>query len=126
MQAPYLVRLPKGARLLKQLVLEGWGKGWGIYLTCQRPFDEVRTHLRRFLMVMNDQTEERMFFRFYDPQALRLFLPTCAPRQKAQFFGEIGAFLAENKDGEVLRFGAGATPAVLTARVGVPSVEIEE
>ncbi|WP_159397366.1 DUF4123 domain-containing protein [Sorangium cellulosum] len=126
MQAPYLVRLPKGARLLEQLVLEGWGKGWGIYLTCGRPFKEVRTHLRRFLMVMNDQTGERMYFRFYDPHALRIFLPTCTPRQKAQFFGEIGAFLAETKDGEVMRFGTQAAPVVLTARVEVPGLEVDD
>ncbi|WP_437668810.1 DUF4123 domain-containing protein [Sorangium sp. So ce131] len=124
MQAPYLVRLPNGARLLEQLVLEGWGKGWGIYLTCRRPFKEVRTHLRRFLMVVNDETGDRMYFRFYDPRALRLFLPTCTPRQKAQFFGETGAFLAEGKDGEVLRFGAQAAPVVLTARAEVSSLEV--
>ncbi|CAN94832.1 FHA domain protein [Sorangium cellulosum So ce56] len=122
MQAPFLVRLPKGARLLEQLVLEGWGKRWGIFLTCRRPFKEVRTHLRRFLMVVNDETGERMYFRFYDPTALRVFLPTCTPRQRAQFFGEIGALLVETKDGEVMRFGAQGTPAVLTARSEVPGL----
>jgi hypothetical protein len=39
---------------------------------------------------------------------------------------EIGAFLVENKDGEVLRFGAGAAPAVLTARPDLPLPEEDE
>ena len=124
-QAPYLVRVPKGSRLSEQLVLEGWGNAWRIYLTCQRPFKEVRSQLRRLLMVANDQTGERMFFRFYDPQMLRLFLPTCAVRQKEQIFGEIRAFLVENKDGEAVRFGAGATPVMLTARAELPDLELE-
>ncbi|WP_437498388.1 DUF4123 domain-containing protein [Sorangium sp. So ce1099] len=114
MQAPYLVRLPSGSRLLEQLVLEGWGKRWGIYLTCRRPFDEVRRQLRRITMVHNDQTGERMYFRFYDPRMLRLFLPTCGMRQKEQIFGEIEAFLVAGRDGELLRLTAREAPAALT------------
>ena len=114
MQAPYLVRLPRGARLLEQTVLEGWGKGWGVYLTSRRPFDEVRTQLRRLLMVRNDQSGRQMYFRFYDPQMLRLFLPTCALRQREQIFGEIEGFLVEGRDGEVVRLKAREAPALLT------------
>jgi hypothetical protein len=77
-------------------------------------------------MVMNDQTGERMYFRFYDPQALRLFLPTCAPRQRAQFFGEIGAFLVESKDGDLWRFGLQETRAVLTKPAALPSLEVDD
>lgn len=125
LQAPYLVRLPRGSRLLEQLVLEGWGRGWGIYLTCREPFKEVRTHLRRFLMVMNDRTGERMYFRFYDPQALRLFLPTSSTRQRAQLFGEIRALLVEGKDGELVRFGVREERTVLTKReAALPSLEV--
>jgi pSer/pThr/pTyr-binding forkhead associated (FHA) protein len=115
MQAPYLVRLPAKSRLLEQLVLEGWSGGWGIYLTCPRPFDEVRTQLRRLLMVSNDETEEAMFFRFYDPRVLRLFLPTCGVRQKEQIFGDIDAFLVAGRDFEVVRLTAREAPASLTS-----------
>ncbi|MEO7595171.1 MAG: DUF4123 domain-containing protein, partial [Byssovorax sp.] len=127
-QAPYLVRVPKGSRLSEQLVLEGWGNAWGIYLTCQRPFKEVRSQLRRILMVANDQTGERMFFRFYDPQMLRLFLPTCAVRQKEQIFGEIGAFLVAGRDDGVVKLTAREAPAFLTsARAPVPAgLELDE
>jgi pSer/pThr/pTyr-binding forkhead associated (FHA) protein len=125
MQAPYLVSLPKGSRLLPQLVLEGWGRRWGIYLSCRRPFDEVRTQLRRISMVHNDQTRERMYFRFYDPRMLRLFLPTCALRQKEQVFGEIEAFLVEGRDGELVRLTAREEPASLTSAPAPAAVELD-
>jgi hypothetical protein len=104
--APYLVALPRGSRLLRRLVVEGWEKRWGIYLTCERPFKEVRTHLRRFLMVVNDEDEKRMYFRYYDPVSLRVFLPSCGVRQAAEFFGPIRSFLTESQSGEVVRFDA--------------------
>jgi hypothetical protein len=126
MQAPYLVSLPAGSPLLEQLVLEGWGRRWGIYLTSERPFDEVRTQLRRSLMVHNIQNGERMYFRFYDPKMLRLVLSTCGVRQREQIFGEIAAFLVEGKDGEVVRLTAHEVPAELTARAEPPTAGIDE
>ena len=102
--APYLVSLRADSGLLERLVQEGWGARWGIYLASARPFKEVRRHLRRFLMVEDDVTAERYYFRFYDPSALRAFLPSCTPRQRADFFGEIACFFAEGERGEVCRF----------------------
>jgi hypothetical protein len=110
--APYLVGLPRGSRLLEQLVNEGWGKRWGVYLACREPFAEVRSHFRRFLMVKDDATGKRMYFRFYDPAVLRVFLPTCDVRQTSQLFGEIACFMVEGSGGEVLRLtpGSGGGP----------------
>jgi hypothetical protein len=109
--APHLVALPRGSRLLRDLVFEGWGRRWGIYLTSPRPFKEVRTHLRRFLMVEDEESRKRMYFRYYDPASLRVFLPSCSSRQLAELFGPLRAFLAEGPDGEVLRFDAPAEAA---------------
>jgi hypothetical protein len=101
--APYLVGLPRGSRLLARLVQEGWGERWGIYLTSRRPFTEVRRHLRRLLLVENEETRKRMYFRFYDPRVLRAFLPTCTPLQVGDFMGEFEALWMEGEDGEPLR-----------------------
>jgi pSer/pThr/pTyr-binding forkhead associated (FHA) protein len=102
--APYLVSLPKGTRLLPRLVREGWGKRWGIYLTSPRSFKEVRTHLRRFLMVENEEAREPMYFRYYDPVSLRTFLTGCPVRHRFEFFGEINCFWAEERDGTATRY----------------------
>jgi len=104
--APYLVELPRGSRLLERLVMEGWGKRWGIYLSCPRSFSELRRHFRRFLMVKDEETGKRYYFRFYDPGVLRLFLPTCTTRQREQLFGDIRAIFAEGEDEELKRLVA--------------------
>lgn len=101
--APYLVALPKGARLLDRLVEEGWEKRWGSFIESDRPFVEVRRHLRRFLMVADEETRERFYFRFYDPVVLRTFLETATVRQKSELFGPIAAFYFEGEGGECLR-----------------------
>lgn len=93
--APYLVQLPSGSRLLDALVQEGWGKRWGIYLTSSQPLKEVRKHLRRFLLVEEEETGRRLYFRFYDPWALRVFLKTCSPAQVGAFKELIKYFIVE-------------------------------
>jgi pSer/pThr/pTyr-binding forkhead associated (FHA) protein len=93
--APYLIALPRGSVFLETIVRDGWGQSWGVYLTCDLPFQEVRKHLRHFLMVQIEGGNQ-VYFRFYDPRVLRVFLPTCAPEELAQFFGPIGKYLYED------------------------------
>ncbi len=102
--APYLVALPPGSLLLETLVRDGWGKSWGVYLRSGLPFKELRQHFRRFLLVKTEAGEE-LYFRFYDPRVLRVFLPTCSPQEAAQFFGPVTEFLLESGDpGTLLTF----------------------
>lgn len=109
--APYIVSFParEEPSLLSRLVHEGWGQSWGVFLTSARPLADVRRHLRRFLIVKDDTTEERLYFRYYDPRVLRVFLPTCSARQRAELFGEVSRFLVEAEDGQLVTFEKGAT-----------------
>lgn len=102
--APHLLRFRPDSGLLERLVSEGWGARWGVFLTSPRPFREVRRHLRRFLVVMDEVTNQKVYFRFYDPRALRVFLPVATPRQRADLFAEIASFLVEGEELELLRF----------------------
>jgi len=104
--APYVVKLDGPAPVLDSLVMEGWSLRWGIYFTSQLPLNDVRRHFRRFLMVEDDDSGEKFYFKFYDPFVLRAFLPSCAPRQRSDFFGDVESFLFEGKHGELLRVGA--------------------
>jgi hypothetical protein len=108
--APYLVRLPVRSSQLESLIRQAWGNSWGIYLTCARSFKDVRQHLRHFLFVKTAAGEE-VYFRFYDPRVLRLFLPTCNPQQATEFFGPIRSFLLEDAEPTtLLRFPTGRQP----------------
>jgi hypothetical protein len=99
--APYLVRLTPGGRLFQALVREGWGRRWGIYLTSAQSFASVRRHLRRYLMVERQDRQERMYFRFYDPAVLRVFLPTTTVLQRAELFAGVSEIIFESERGVV-------------------------
>lgn len=91
---------------LTELVAEGWGGSWGVYLTCSQPFAEVRKHLRRFLLV-NLPDGRQVYFRYYDPRVLRTYLPTCTPAELTHFFGPIKRCFAESSDEDcVLEFAS--------------------
>lgn len=86
---PYVVQLRADSELLRRLVEEGWGRRWAIFLTSTRPLVEVRTHLRRLLMVKREATGEALYFRYQDPEVLGAFLEVITPRQRAQLYGAV-------------------------------------
>ena len=95
--APYLVQSHFQSPLLEALVREHWGKSWGVFLWALSDFKTLRRHLRRFLMVQDAQGKD-MYFRFYDPRVLRVFLPTCTADEANDFFGPVGTFLIESSE----------------------------
>jgi hypothetical protein len=99
--APYLVRLRPEAPLLEAVVREGWGKSWGVFLTCKLPLEGLRKHLRRFLLV-ELEGGRTAYFRFYDPRVLRVYLPTCNPAEVEAFMGPIRCFLVEGAGEDAL------------------------
>lgn len=111
--APYLVALPPQSALLANLLREHWGDSRFTLLFADADFKNVRRQLRRFLLV-EDEQNKKMYFRFYDPRVLRAFLPTCTPAECVDFFGPISWFVLETeqqglaqafscKDGSLLR-----------------------
>ncbi|HKR11878.1 MAG TPA: DUF4123 domain-containing protein [Pyrinomonadaceae bacterium] len=99
--APHLVRLPPQSALLKQMIDEGWGRGWGVYLTSNASLVEVREYFRSALMVkMPDGIE--MFSRFYEPRFFRGFLENCTADEAQRYFGPIRAYLMEAERPEIL------------------------
>lgn len=99
--SPLLVRVPAHSPLLKQMIHEGWGHGWGVYLTCSVPLAELREHFRRSLMVSTPDGVE-LFSRFYDPRFFRRFLEGCTAAEAERFFGPISAYFMEAERSEIL------------------------
>ncbi len=95
--APYLIRIPPKSALLDTLIHQAWSKSWGVFLTCDKPLKDLRTHFRHFLTVKLPDGEQ-VYFRYYDPRVLRLFLPTCLAEETTQFFGPVKQFLIEAQD----------------------------
>ena len=57
--------------------------------------------MRRFLTVY-DHTGKPMYFRYYDPRVLRVFLPTCTPAEQQTMFGPVQSYFAEDEDPDSL------------------------
>ena len=104
--APYLVSLVHDGPLLQQLLAEGWGDSWGIYLTSHAELAVLRRHLRRLLLVSLEAPPLRAYFRFYDPRVLRIFMRACTRQQRTALFGNmVGAIIAEDDNAGVLCWG---------------------
>jgi len=101
---PFLVKLPEDVGIIAQWLDPGWGRSFGVHLAAKQPFDEVRRHLRRFTLVELEGGRQ-VYFRFYDPRVLRVFLPNCTYEEWSAFFGPIQAYFAESEDAKhLLRF----------------------
>src|SRR3546814_662901 len=95
--APHLVRLRADDRFTDAILREGWNAHWGIVLRTAPGTDlyAVRHHLRRFLRVIGADGKA-MFFRFYDPRAFRVVIPTLGGAERRDFFGPVQGFVVED------------------------------
>lgn len=103
---PWLARIPVDHPFLEELVRDGWGKSWGVFLTCHLTFPELRRHLRQFLMAKLPDGRQ-VCFRYYDPRVLRTYMPTCTAEEMSRFVGPVERYFSESADEtELLEFGA--------------------
>jgi hypothetical protein len=102
-EAPYLVHLSDDVRRLAQLVNGVWPDHGGLFIASPRPFYDVRRQLRRFLLVKN-QDNKVLYFRYYDPRVAAPFLPTCDATQIRTVFGQAieAYFYRDDEDGSLV------------------------
>lgn len=99
--APYLVQLERDAEFTEWLLNQGWGNHWGIFAAGVVGMHGVRQHLRRILIVRDDE-QRPVYFRYYDPRVLRVYLPTCDAEELAAVFGPITSFLMEDENPDTM------------------------
>jgi len=99
--APYLVRLSPRSELLRQMIQQGWGRGWGVYLTSALSLEELRQYYRTTLMVIMPDGME-LFSRFYDPRFFRGFLESSTAAEAEPFFGPVVSYFMEDERPEIL------------------------
>lgn len=103
--APYLVHLEPDTEFTAWVIQKGWGNHWGVFAVSEADLATVRRHLRT-LLVVHDSAGKPLYFRYYDPRVLRVYLPTCNAAELASMFGPIGAYLLEDEQPDkMLRFG---------------------
>lgn len=101
--APWLFNLEHGSAFAQWVAENGSTQSWGVLLRCAEDSVQLYKHLRNFLIVESEDGHE-MYFRYYDPRVLRVFLPTCEREQLHAFFGPIEAFVAEDAQGQVVEY----------------------
>ncbi len=100
--APYLVRCVRDSEFFNWVIERGWGDSWGIFVTSKASLEDLCKHFQEFLVV-RDEDGKQLYFRFYDPRILPLFLSTCAREQRVEFFGAVNQVLLETRGTNLLR-----------------------
>lgn len=95
--APYLIRLQRGSDFAELVLNRSWGKHWGIFALSGADLAGLRRHLRHFLIV-HDSEGKPLYFRYYDPRVLRLYLPTCNGEELKTIFGPVSSYVMEDED----------------------------
>lgn len=102
--APYLFTCSAATEMAQWFIKEGFGKAWGVGICTDQDFETVYKHLRRFLMIKTENGKQ-LYFRYYDPRVLSIFLPTCDRAQVIDFFGPVRSFIVEhNTTNEAIEF----------------------
>ena len=101
--APYLVKCVRDSVFFNWVIERGWGDCWGIFLASRSSLDDLCKHFQEFLVVQ-DENGKQMYFRFYDPRVVPLFLSTCAREQRLEFFGPVHRVLLEASDNGLQSF----------------------
>ena len=96
--APHLIKLRQDSPLTMWILEEGWGNNWGVFAITPIGLEALGRHLRGFLRVRGPD-DEILYFRYYDPRVLPVFLPTCYAKELETIYGPISKFIVESEKG---------------------------
>jgi len=100
--APWLVELTRYSDIWDWFVEEGYGNNWGILLHSRLELPRLKSQMKKFLKIENEQSEV-FFFKFYRPNHLNTHLPVFEVPDRARFMNQIDGVYAEDA----------ATPSIL-------------
>ena len=87
--APYLFHVDPA--LLDWIIAKLWKEPWGIFVITKAKFEDLRVHLKKFLLAQLPDGKV-WYFRYYDPRILKAYLPVCDLWELQKFFGPVRAF----------------------------------
>lgn len=104
-QTAWIVRIDRQNGLLDWLLDEGWNRRIVSFIVSPLMLNQLTSHLRKFTRVKDSQDVEH-FFRFYDPQVLRQYLPVFDKREHEMFFRSITCCAIEDtRNGDRILIG---------------------
>jgi hypothetical protein len=92
--APYLAMVPRESEFLAWLASEAWGQNATVFGVSAASLAVLRRHFRGFLLVKTPEGK-KVYFRFYDPRVLRVYLPTCTPTELRTVYGPVLQYAME-------------------------------
>jgi hypothetical protein len=92
--APYIFSAKPGSAFFNWYLENGPGNSWGVLVSSAVSMEDLHKHFRKILMVSTED-KKKIYFRFYDPRVLKMFLPTCNAQQILEFFGPVKNLLLE-------------------------------
>jgi len=120
--APYLVKLVKDHPFTYWLLGKGWGDSWGIFVRSPAALRELRHHFRKFLMVYSPDAKP-LYFRYYDPRVLRIYLPTCNSEELETVFGPVESYTLEDADPDTLLKLTSSEGALHTQKIALAAAD---
>lgn len=86
--APYLVHLSAATPQSREMLHRCSEEPWGILLSSPSSVTttQLRVHFKKLLWVRDEQGR-KLYFRFYDPRVLSVYLPTCTKDERRTMFG---------------------------------------
>ena len=94
--APWLVELTRYCDAWDWFVEDGYGQNWGILIHSRLELPRLKTHLKKFLKI-EDEDGERYFFKYYRPAHFNRYAPGFDDILRAAFWRGIEAVYAERK-----------------------------
>jgi len=102
LQAPYIAELREGSEFVDWLLLNGFGKGWGIFLRSHFSLDALAHHLRKFNQVYSEVDKTWLMFRYYSPTTVNQLLPYLPGSDFVDFMRPISQLVSENGNASLL------------------------
>jgi hypothetical protein len=94
--APWLAAPNRYGGLWDWFFEDAWGKNTGIIILSDLPMAKLKTHLKKFLRV-EDEDGEAFFFKFYRPEHFNTYIPVLDPPQRAAIAKGLGRVFTEDK-----------------------------
>ena len=123
---PWLIELRRYGDAWDWFVEEGYGNNWGIVIHARLSLSRLKTHLKKFLKVENEDGEV-YFFKYYRPEHFNAYIPVLEYDQRARFMRGIETVFAETHGdpGTLLRHRRGSDGGLITTpqdiqKIGMP------